>query len=151
MLSDEGLIRLEGNLRVKGDALDGVFRVAVPPGLLAHIPGAEEKVFQAGERGMLWTPLRVTGTLQNPEEDLSGRMIQAAGERMFELIPETGQWALKYGGEVMDQGTALILDNQGLVLEAGQQVVEEAIEQGSDVVEEGVKAGMGVLNGLFGQ
>lgn len=151
VLSDEGLLRVEGRFRVEGEALDGHLRVGVPPGLLAHIPGAEEKVFLPGAQGLLWTPVRVTGTLSEPKEDLSGRMIQAAGERMFEMIPETGQWALKFGSQAMDQGTAMLLENQGLILAEGQKAVEEVINQGGDVVEEGVKAGFGILDGLLGQ
>lgn len=151
VLSDEGLLRVEGSFRVEGEALDGRLRVGVPPGLLAHLPGAEEKVFLPGAKGLLWTPVRLTGTLRQPKEDLSGRMIQAAGERMFELIPETGQWALKFGGQAMDQGTAMLLENQGLILEEGQKAAEEVINQGGDVVEEGVKAGFGILDGLLGQ
>lgn len=151
VLSDEGMLRVEGRFRVEGETIDGNLRVGVPPGLLAHIPGAEEKVFLPGEKGLLWTPVRVTGTLSAPKEDLSGRMIQAAGERMFEMIPETGQWALKFGGQAMDQGTAMLLENQGLILEEGQKAVEEVIQQGGDVVEEGVKAGFGILDGLLGQ
>ena len=77
-------------------------------------------------------------------------MIWAAGERMFEMIPETGLWALRHSGEALDQGTALLLENQGLILEQGSQAVEEVIEQGSGVVEEGVKAGFGILNGILG-
>ena len=151
ILSDEGLVRVEGRLRAQGDALDGQLRVGVPPGLLAHIPGAEEKVFLAGEKNLLWTSVKVSGTIHNPKEDLSARMIRAAGERMFELIPETAEWALKFGGQAMDQGTAAILQNQGLILEEGEKAAEEVLKQGGDAVEEGVKTGFGILEGIFGQ
>ena len=150
VLFDEGLLRVEGTVKGEGQALSGRLEVGVPPGLLAHIPGAEEKVFLAGKNGLLWATVNLSGTMKSPKEDLSERMIRAAGERMFEMIPETGRWALRHSGEALDQGTALLLENQGLVLETGTKVVEEVIEQGSGVVEEGVKTGFGILNGILG-
>ncbi|MGJ8725699.1 MAG: hypothetical protein ACSHYB_14155 [Roseibacillus sp.] len=149
-LFDEGLLRVEGTVAGQSEALSGQLEVGVPPGLLAHIPGAEEKVFLPGKNGMLWATVNLSGTMKSPKEDLSERMIRAAGERMFEMIPETGLWALRYSGEALDQGTSLLLENQGLVLEEGAKVVEEVLEQGSGVVEEGVKTGFGILNGILG-
>ncbi|MGB0775118.1 MAG: hypothetical protein ACPGUY_04685, partial [Akkermansiaceae bacterium] len=125
VIASEGLIRVEGQITVVGDHLDGRFRVGITPGTLAHIPGAETKVFVRGERGLLWSPLRITGTIDAPKEDLSNRMIAAAGERMFELVPETGKMALKFahdtatelpskavetGQDVLDEGTGIIGD-----------------------------------------
>ena len=150
VLFDEGLIRLEGEVMSDSKVLSGQLEVGVPPGLLAHIPGAEEKVFIRGKQGLLWTSVNLSGTWDEPEEDLSERMIRAAGERMFELIPETGQWALRYSGEALDQGTVLLLENQNLILEQGVEIVEDVIEQGGDVVEEGVKTGFDLLNGILG-
>ena len=149
-LFDEGLLRVEGTVKGQGQALSGRLEVGVPPGLLAHIPGAEEKVFLPGKKGMLWATVNLSGTMRSPKEDLSERMIRAAGERMFEMLPETGLWALRNSGEALDQGTVLLLENQGLILEGGTKAVEEVIEQGSGVVEEGVKTGFGIFNGLLG-
>ncbi|WP_411845858.1 hypothetical protein AAFN60_20025 [Roseibacillus persicicus] len=150
VLFDKGLLRVEGQLTIEGEALSGRLHLGVPPGLLAHIPGAEEKVFLRENQGLLWTPVEISGTLKHPKEDLSERMIRAAGERMFEMIPETGVWALRYGTQAMDESTALLLENQGLILEEGTRAVEEVIEQGSGVVEEGVRTGFGILNGILG-
>lgn len=150
ILEDEGLLRIEGNLQLAGEALSGELHVGVPPGLLARIPGAEEKVFFPGAGGLLWAPVQISGTLSRPQEDLSARMIQAAQERMFELIPETGVWALRYGADTLDEGTQLLLDNQGIILQQGTQAATQAVEQGTRVVEEGVKTGFGILNGILG-
>ena len=149
-LFDEGLLRLEGQVTSEAKALSGQLQVGVPPGLLAHIPGAEEKVFLPGKDGFLWASVNLSGTWEQPKEDLSERMIRAAGERMLEMLPETGQWALKYSGETLDQGTRLLLENQDVVLKEGTKAVEEVLEQGSDVVEEGLKTGFGILNGILG-
>ena len=150
VLFDEGLLRVEGFLFKKPEGPSGTLQVGVLPGLLAHIPGAEEKVFLPGRGGLLWTELTISGTWQNPKEDLSERLIQAAGERMFELIPETGQWALRYSATALDQGTQVLLENQEIVLEEGAKAVEEVIKEGSNVVEEGVRTGFGILNEILG-
>ena len=158
-LGSDGLIRLEGMLRMDADErLDGRFKLGLAPGTLARIPGAETKVFLPGERGLVWTDLRITGTVDDPKEDLTDRLIQAAGERMFEMVPETGQWALKYSGEAIGESTRLILENQGVILGVGQQVIDQAgdllkegtdgaLKTGSDLIEGGV----GTLFDIFGR
>lgn len=163
ILESEGLVRLEGSMRLDGDVIrKGNFRVGITPGTLAHIPGAETKVFQRGELGLLWTPMVISGTLDSPNEDLSERLITAAGERMFELVPETGQYALKYSGEVIGESTKAILENQGVILGAGGELIDQAgnlieteigvnpgdlIKKGTGTIEEGV----GKLFDLFGR
>ena len=158
-LASEGLIRLEGSMRLVGDVIEyGEFRVGITPGTLAHLPGAETKVFKPGELGLLWSPLTISGTLDSPQEDLSERLIAAAGERMFELVPETGQWALKYSGEAIGESTRLILENQGVILGVGQHALDragdlhnegtgDALKVGGDLLEGGV----GTLFDLFGR
>jgi hypothetical protein len=136
VLASEGLVRLEGSLTVVNRQLDGRFRVGVMPGLLAHIPGAETKVFVRGKNGLLWSPLRITGSVDAPKEDLSDRMIAAAGERMFELIPETGMKVLKFAHD-----TATELPSK--VIETGTDVIRE----GSDVIEDGVRGVFDLLPG----
>ena len=158
-LASEGLVRLEGTMRIEGDYIQkGDFRVGVTPGTLAHIPGAETKVFRVGELGLLWTPLTISGPIDSPNEDLSERLIAAAGERMFELAPETGKWALKFSGEVIGESTKAILKNQGVILGTGQELLNQVNdllqENGEAVIEEGGKVignGVGTLFDLFGR
>lgn len=149
VLFDEGLLRVEGYLNREPSRLEGELSLGVPPGLLAHIPGAEEKVFLPGAKGLLWTKVNLSGTWENPEEDLSERMIRAAGERMFEMIPETGKWALRYSGEALDQGTRLLVDSQGLILEEGGKAIEQSLEKGTELLDEGLKTGFGILDSLL--
>jgi len=134
----EGLVRVVGSLSVVDGQLDGRFRVGVMPGTLAHIPGAETKVFVRGDKGLLWTPLRITGTLDDPKEDLSQRMLIAAGERMFELVPETGKMALKFAHDsavelpraAIDAGTGVIgevFGEDGGILQEGTDIIGEGV------------------------
>lgn len=135
VLASEGLIRLEGGLIVRGRELDGTFRLGLPPGTLAQIPGAETDVFLPGERGLIWTTLRITGTLDKPREDLTDRLIAAAGGRMFELLPETGEKVIRY--------------SRTLAGDAAPKVIEEGVrvlEQGQDII----RGANGLLDGLLG-
>ncbi|TAE73764.1 MAG: hypothetical protein EAZ65_09470 [Verrucomicrobia bacterium] len=126
-IASEGLVRLEGGLRIDRDKrLDGRFRLGLVPGVLARIPGAETVVFTPGERGLLWTTLRIGGTLEDPEEDLSGRLIAAAGLRMFEVLPESGERVLKFTREVIGGDLREQLENGGGVIEEGREVIREA-------------------------
>jgi len=126
-IASEGLVRLEGSLRVDRDKrLDGRFRLGLVPGVLARIPGAETLVFAPGERGLLWTSLHVTGTVDEPEEDLTGRLVEAAGLRMFEVLPETGERVLKFTREVIGEDLQGHLEKGAGVIEEGREVIREA-------------------------
>lgn len=144
VLASEGLVRVTGRLTVDGDRLDGRFRVGIMPGLLAHVPGAETKVFLRGEKGLLWSPLRITGTVDDPREDLSRRMIAAAGERMFEVVPETGKMALKFAHETVTGLPSSSVDATGKVLE-GDPV--GAVEEGADIIRKGVDGVLDLIPG----
>ncbi len=95
-LTSEGLVRLQGTLVIGEEGeLDGSFRIGLAPGTLSRIPGAETVVFQPGDHGLQWANLRISGTLEKPREDLSDRLLMAAGMRMLEILPETGERVLK--------------------------------------------------------
>jgi hypothetical protein len=154
-LGSDGLIRLEGLLQVDTeDRLDGRFKLGLAPGTLARIPGAETKVFLPGERGLYWTTLRITGTVDDPEEDLTGRLIEAAGERMFELLPETGEQVLKFTRQVaagdfdgtIEEGKAVFEQGSDL-LDAGKLLLDgdgKSIEQAEDVIRQAEDVAKGV-------
>ncbi len=135
VLASEGLVRLEGSISIRSGQLDGAFLLGLAPGTLAKIPGAETDVFAPGERGLLWTPLRITGTLDDPEEDLSDRLIDAAGLRMLDIIPESGEKVLKYS-------RALLGESPSKAIDKGREI----IEKNADIVE-----GVGdLIDGFFG-
>jgi len=143
VLATEGLVRVEGKITITGEEIDGRFKVGITPGTLSHIPGAETKVFIRGEKGLLWSPLRITGTMDNPEEDLSKRMIAAAGERMFELVPETGLLALKFAHDsAVKLPEKAVATGEG-ALKTGVDAVQKTIEEGPAA---GVEAG---VRGIF--
>jgi len=153
-LGSEGLARMEGKITFTRSGpgaeyqLNGDFQVGLAPGTLAQIPGAEEDVFMPGDRGLLWAPMHLSGTMDDPKEDLSERLMAAAGARMFEIIPATGVKVLKYTQQVVEDaatGTGAVnkaVDVGGKVLESGTGVVDQAVQGAAGVVD-------GVM-GIFG-
>jgi hypothetical protein len=139
VIASEGLARLEGRVTIRGKELDGHLRLGLLPGTLANIPGAETDVFTPGERGLLWAPLRLTGTLDKPREDLSDRLIAAAGLRMLETLPETGEQVLKYTRSVIGDHPS--------------KTVEKGVERGVELIEKtglNVREVSGIIDGLLG-
>jgi len=91
----KGLMRIEGSCGMAADgALTGTVRVGVAPQTLQWLPGSRERVFTVAQNGYLWTDVRVGGTLHNPKEDLSARLVAAMkseviqqGEKIIEVLP----------------------------------------------------------------
>jgi hypothetical protein len=135
VLSSDSLVRLEGTLTIREKKLDGVFRLGLAPGTLASIPGAETDVFAPGERGLLWTSLRITGTLDDPKEDLTDRLFAAAGMRMFDQIPETGERVIKFTQSVLGNSSSK-------TVEKGVKIIEESSKTIREV--------SGILDGILG-
>jgi len=135
VLASEGLVRIEGGITLRGREMDGVFRLGLAAGTLATIPGAETDVFAPGERGLLWTTLRITGTLDDPKEDLTNRLIAAAGLRMFDQLPETGEQVLKFT-------RSLLGDPSPKTIEKGGKIIEETRKTVRDIT--------GILDGILG-
>jgi hypothetical protein len=125
VLASEGLVRLEGDIHIRGRDLDGNFNLGLAPGTLVSIPGAETRVFSPGPHGLLWTPLRITGTLDDPKEDLTDRLIAAAGLRMFEVIPETGEKVIRFTRSVVKDAPGKVIDQGGRILEKGSDIVND--------------------------
>ncbi|MGJ8633348.1 MAG: hypothetical protein ACSHX7_05455 [Luteolibacter sp.] len=123
VLASEGLVRLEGEMTIRGEELDGTFMLGIAPGTLRKIPGAETVVFKRGSHGLLWTPLRVTGTKDDPDEDLTSRLIEAAGLRMLENLPEHSEVLMKFakeklGDTIGEQAPGLINEGMKMLLES---------------------------------
>ncbi len=126
VLASEGLMRVEGRIVVRDRKLDGLFRLGLAPGTLSEIPGAETEVFIAGERGLHWALIRISGTIDDPEEDITDRLVKAAGMRMFERIPETGERALKFTRAVLDEASPRAVEKGVKILGEGEKILREA-------------------------
>ncbi len=123
VLQSDGLARIEGQMDLVGTQLAGELRVGVTPGTMRWIPGAERLVFTEDREGFLWAPMKLTGTTTEPKEDLSARLVAAAGEAILTDLPadvlDAAKGLLKPGGEapgtekaapedLIDQGKKMI-------------------------------------------
>ncbi|MES2707487.1 MAG: hypothetical protein V4726_12895 [Verrucomicrobiota bacterium] len=150
-----GLLRLKGSAAADATgALNGEMLLGIVPGTLRYLAGAEQTVFlpmdraglSAAERalltsddsGLLWTRLRVRGTLDRPSEDLSDRLAQA-------WFNATAGEVANLSMEAATQAAETASGVAGKLLEVAPPVLEKA----PDVLNEGVRGGLKVLDGLL--
>ena len=138
IVQSNGLLRIEGSLQIRGRALEGDFMLGVTPETLSAIPGADSRVFveqnPSGPPGLKWTRLHIAGTLDAPQEDLSSRLIGAAGMSLLFDTP----------GAVVGQGAELLL--KPVLGEDAAKIPGKVMNDATSVIEKGVDAGSGLLN-----
>lgn len=95
-LEDRGKASVRGALTVSGSDLRGEVDFGVAPEFLEWLPRAEEAIFTRREAGLVWTKVRIFGTVENPENDLTPRLVRevrrdpAAAAGM--LLRGAGEW-----------------------------------------------------------
>lgn len=83
ILESEGLIRIEGAFVIEASTIDGSFQVGVKSESLQWLPGSQT-VFTTASGAYVWTPMRLTGPVATPKEDLTPRLAAAAAGTMIE-------------------------------------------------------------------
>lgn len=91
----EGLIRIEGTFGIENSIIDGTFQVGVTPASLQWLPGSQARVFTESRGGYLWAPMRLAGPLNSPSEDLTPRLVAAAGNEVIEQLGGAAKDATK--------------------------------------------------------
>ncbi len=76
-LGSEGKFALRGDATVENGALGGTLEFGLAPQYLAWLPRAKEDVFTREEGGLIWTAVRLSGTLAKPDSDLGPRLARA--------------------------------------------------------------------------
>jgi hypothetical protein len=105
----EGLLRVEGNFAIRAGRIDGTFQVGVTPASLQWLPGSQERVFTERRGGYIWTPMRLTGPLNKPQEDLSPRLIAAAQSAVIEGVESTVRDTIKTGRDAAKGALDLLM------------------------------------------
>ncbi|HEY1048653.1 MAG TPA: hypothetical protein VGE39_02820 [Prosthecobacter sp.] len=138
IVQSNGLLRIEGILTLRGRVIDGDFMLGVTPETLRWIPGAQNRVFVLsnpnGPPGLHWTRVRIAGTLDAPQEDLSSRLIGGAGMALLFDTP----------GQLVNQGAEALL--KPVLGEDAAKIPGKVMEGASGTLENGVKAGSDLLN-----
>lgn len=149
-IEDKGKLAIKGEIEVTADQdIDGLLSVGIPEGLLAFIPGAETKVFLPGESGLLWAKVKLSGSLDNIQENLTAQLRNAAAERMLEMLPELGEEGFKLlTGESNGEGLPGQLGEAAKMLVEGRgevkDVARHAFDAGTDII--GSALGLGSSN-----
>ena len=102
----QGLLKVEGSGVIGRDrSLRARLQVGVTAQTLRWIPGSREQVFNSPRDGYLWTEVLVGGTLEQPTENLSSRLMGAMGK----AIIGTGAGVIKDGAPTIESvpGTAI--------------------------------------------
>lgn len=138
IVQSNGLLRIEGALTLRDRSLEGDFFLGVTPETLAGIPGANSRVFvennPGGPPGLKWTHVHIIGTLDAPQEDLSSRLIGAAGMSLLFDTP----------GALVGQGAETLL--KPVLGEDVAKMPGKIMDGASSVIENGVNVGSGLIN-----
>jgi hypothetical protein len=127
VLQSNGLMRIEGDLQIQGRAMNGTFLVGVSPETLRWIPGAQGHVFTEqnaiGPPGFVWATVHLSGALDDPKEDLSNRLLAAAGKA---LLLDTPMSVLGTGADFVGK--------TGLPAQPILDGAKDAVEKGADLI-----------------
>jgi hypothetical protein len=88
-------IRVEGKGTVDGTQINANLSVGLSNTILSWLPGVQQKVFTEQRDGLYWAPMQVTGTTQNPKEDLSKRISSAVQESVGKELKDQAKDAVK--------------------------------------------------------
>jgi len=101
-VEDKGKFRIEGLVSVRKKALGGAIQLGIAREYLEWLPQAEE-VFAKESGGYLWTTVRLSGTIKEPQQDLSPRVIEvlkeSPGAFLGLIFRQVGDWLKGAFGE----------------------------------------------------
>jgi hypothetical protein len=103
IIEEEGKFRIDGKISIKDRLLRGTLRLGLTREYLNWLPNPEE-VFSRRSRGYLWTNVHLSGTIDEPRQDLSQRIIElfkeSPGAYLSLLFRQFGDWLKKaFGGD----------------------------------------------------
>ena len=101
VMESEGLIRIEGAFTVENSMIDGSFQLGVIPTSLQWLPGSRTKVFIETRGGYVWSPMRLSGPVSNPKEDLTPRLIAAMQGAVIEGAQNAVEQGVKTGRDAI--------------------------------------------------
>jgi hypothetical protein len=86
-MEEKGKFRAEGEVFVRKESLRGTIHLGVAPALLEFLAAPVVKeVFPRESDGYLWTTVHLSGTLEEPQQDLSARIMEAIREHPTAML-----------------------------------------------------------------
>ncbi len=94
-IEERGKFRIEGNASVKAKALSGEIQLGLARAYLDWLPEFET-IFNRPRDGYLWATVKLSGTLSEPKQDLSPRVLAALKEEpvtfLGTMFRALGEW-----------------------------------------------------------
>jgi len=102
-IEEKEKFRIEGEISIKRRVLRGTIRLGLSREYLEWLPNPEE-VFSRRPSGYLWTDVHLSGTIDEPRQDLSQRIVElfkeSPGAYLGLLFRQFGDWLKKtFGGD----------------------------------------------------
>jgi hypothetical protein len=102
-IEEKGKFRIEGEISIKRRVLRGTIKLGLTREYLDWLPNPEE-VFSRRSGGYLWTHVHLSGTIDEPTQDLSQRIIdlfkESPGAYLGLLFRQLGDWLKNtFGGD----------------------------------------------------
>ncbi len=102
IIEERGKFRVDGEISIKGSHLRGTLNLGLTREYLDWLPNPEE-VFSRRANGYLWTTVHLSGTIDDPVQDLSPRIMElfkeSPGASLQLLFRQFGDWLKKaFGG-----------------------------------------------------
>jgi hypothetical protein len=101
-IEEKGKFRIEGEISIKRPVLRGTIRLGLTREYLDWLPNPEE-VFSRRASGYLWTDVHLSGTIDEPRQDLSQRIIElfkeSPGAYLGLMFRQFGDWLKKTFGD----------------------------------------------------
>jgi hypothetical protein len=102
-IEEKGKFRIEGEISVNRRLLRGTVRLGLAHEYLDWLPNPQE-VFSRHSSGYLWTDVHLSGTINEPRQDLSQRIIElfngSPGAYLSLMFRQFGDWLKKtFGGD----------------------------------------------------
>ena len=83
-----GILRITGNVSVHSGALRGDLRLGISSSLIQWLPETRTKIFAEARDGYVWAPFEISGTSEDPKENLSARLASAAIETATDVLKD---------------------------------------------------------------
>ncbi len=164
-LDAPGLLRLKGSVACAADeSLQGELLLGIVPGTLRYLAGAEQEVFlpldkllvtqrersliTQDDAGLLWTRLKLSGTLTDPKEDLADRLARAWFNA---TVDEVMNMSMEGAVKAAEAASKLAGEAAGQVIDKAPELLENGLKTGTDLLEKGVKEGGGLLEKGVGE
>jgi hypothetical protein len=99
-------------------------------------------LFGSEDSGLLWTRLKLRGTVANPQEDLADRLAKAWFNATVDEVMNMSMEGAVKAAETASKAAA---EAAGTVLEMAPGILENGLKTGTDIIGTGVESGAGLL------